>query len=389
MSKKNAVGIDVGTYHIKVIVAEALDDRALKNPKIIGTGFSESRGIRHGYITNREETSKSIREALNQAEKMSGMKITEAHISVGGIGLSSVTSIGSIAISRADSEITELDIEKVANASKEEIPSHLLLNRKIVHTVPLQYKIDGRTVVGSNPVGQRGSKLEVKALYILCIEQHINELISAIEGAGVEVSDVIVSPIAASIVTLNKAQKIAGVVLANIGAETVSIVVFENNMPISLEVFPIGGTDITHDIALGLKIDLADAENIKRGNHRVDYSKKKLDEIIVARLTDIFELIENHLKRINRNGLLPAGIVITGGSSKIATIEDLAKASLNLPSRIATLHFGGNIKDLNDSVWSVAYGLCLLAITDDEKINIDIISKTKSGIVRWIKQFLP
>jgi cell division protein FtsA len=122
-------------------------------------------------------------------------------------------------------------------------------------------------------------------------------------------------------------------ILANIGAETVSIVVFENNIPISLEVFPIGSVDITHDIALGLKIPLDDAERIKLGSDTgVSVSRKKLEEIIDARLSDIFELIENHLKKIGRNGLLPAGIIMIGGGSGTPNIEEVAKATLKLPT---------------------------------------------------------
>lgn len=125
------------------------------------------------------------------------------------------------------------------------------------------------------------------------------------------------------------------------------------------------------------------------GTHRADYSRKKLDEIIVARLTDIFELIETHLKKIGRNGLLPAGIVITGGTSRIATIEDLAKASLNLPSKIASMHFGGNIKDLNDSVWSVAYGLTILGLSEESRpAGAGVVTAIKKARM-WMKQFLP
>ncbi len=189
---------------------------------------------------------------------------------------------------------------------------------------------------------------------------------------------------------LTKAQKRAGCVLANIGAETVSIVVFENNTPISMKVFPIGSTDITNDIALGLKIPLEEAEKLKRGHSAgVTYSKRKLDEIVGARLSDIFELIDAHLKKIKRDGLLPAGIIITGGGSGIATIQDLAKASLRLPSRIATLDPGQNGK-VRDASWAVAYGLCMWGFSgEEEESGIRIARNTGSSILTWLKQFLP
>ncbi len=232
-------------------------------------------------------------------------------------------------------------------------------------------------------------------LYITSLEHHLNDIIQAVEEAGVSVEDVMAAPIAASLITLSKSQKIAGCVLANIGAETVSIAVFENNAPASLEVFPIGSTDITNDIALGLKVPLEEAEQIKIGAITGSaFPRKKLEEIIAARLSDIFELIEAHLKKIGRNGLLPAGIVITGGGSGLSNIEDMAKAALNLPSRLGSVSFGREDKaSFRDSTWAVAYGLCVLGTHTDEDAPIDTSSlffvKMWKAIVNWVKQFLP
>jgi len=217
------------------------------------------------------------------------------------------------------------------------------------------------------------------------------------------VEDVMASPLAASFVTLSKTQRIAGCVLANIGAETVSIVVFENDKAISMEVFPIGSNDITNDIALGLKIPIEQAERIKiglqnqaGGNKIQDFPRKKLDEIVGARLSDIFELIEAHLKKIGRNGLLPAGIIITGGGSSISTIEDLAKSSLKLPSKKPDVRFESAKGPIKDSGWAVAYGLCIVAFTTEEAEIIGMsphlrhmVKNTKNSIWAWIKQFLP
>ena len=178
--------------------------------------------------------------------------------------------------------------------------------------------------------------------------------------------------------------------MTNIGAETVSIVVFENSTPVSIKVFPIGSNDITNDIALGLKIPLEEAEKIKRGSmSSANYSKRKLDEIVAARLTDIFELIDAHLKTIKRDGLLPAGIVITGGGSGVATIQDLARAALRLPSRIATLDPGQNGK-VRDASWAVSYGLCMWGASEEEDTSaIGIAKQTKNSILSWFSQFLP
>ncbi len=394
MSRTIITGIDIGTYHVKVVIADSQQRNEKGFPKILGIGTSESRGLRHGYIVNIQDVVSSIKYALAEAEKRADIKVKKAFISVGGIGLSSITTTSSVIISRADSEITSLDIKKVQEQCEKDIPANASLNKKIIHSIPIHFKIDGKIALGK-PEGMKGSKLEVKTLYITCLEHHLNDIIQAVEETGISVQDVMASPIAASLVTLTKSQKVAGCVLANIGAETVSIAVFENNIPVSLEIFPIGSTDITNDIALGLKVPLEEAEQIKIGAITgSSYPRKKLEEIIFARLSDIFELIEAHLKKIGRNGLLPAGIVITGGGSGLSNIEDLAKVALRLPSRIGAVSLGLQEKQsFRDSTWAVAYGLCILGAHADEDMPIDnsgvIIGTLWKKIVLWVKQFLP
>jgi cell division protein FtsA len=226
----------------------------------------------------------------------------------------------------------------------------------------------------------------------------LNDLIKATEEAGVDVIDVIVAPLAASIVNLSKTQKIAGSVLANIGSETVSLLVYENNIPISLEVFPIGGSDITNDIALGFRIPIDEAENIKIGRDTgTQYSKKKLDEIIMNRLTEIFDKIEAHLKKIGRSSLLPAGIIITGGGSGISMVETAAKDLLKLPSKTASINVVSSIKDnhLKDPSWSVAYGLAVWGLNngEDTSFELNASSNRMGGVFKkasgWLQQFLP
>ncbi|MCX6703550.1 MAG: cell division protein FtsA [Candidatus Zambryskibacteria bacterium] len=392
MARNITVGIDIGTYQVKVVVTELSKENGKNTPRILGTGIAESKGLRHGYIINTEDVTESVATAVAQAEKTSGVSIKRAYISVGGVGLSGVTSIGQTVVSRADLEITELDLGKVSDACEAEIPPALIQNRRILHAIPVSYKIDSKMMLGNKPMGMRGSKLEAKMLFITCLEPHLADLMYAVDRAGIEVIDVLASPIAASVVTLTKAQKIAGCVLANIGAETISIVVYENNIPISLEVFPIGSTDITHDIALGLKVPIEEAENIKMGVvTQTSVPRKKLEEIVNARLSDMFELIEAHLKKIGRNGMLPGGIFISGGGSGIGTIEDFAKASLKLPSKVAQIHLGEKSR-IGDSTWSVAYGLCMVGFSKDTQADIGIKSSTQDFIKKglgWLKQFLP
>lgn len=391
MSRSIAIGIDVGTYQTKVVVAEADEKNEKLMPRVIGVGYAESKGLRHGYIVNQAEVTRSIKLAVEQAEKMSGLKIKKAIFSIGGIGLSGITSTGLAVISRADYEITELDVQKAVDASQSEIPQSQIANRRILHVVPLQYRVDNKQVLGS-PIGMKGMRLEAKTFFVTCLNHHYGDIIESAGEAGIGVEDIVASPIAASVVTLSKTQKIAGCVLTNIGSETVSIIVFEDNKPISLETFPIGSSDITNDIALGLRIPLEEAEEVKKGSIvGVSYPRKKLDEIINARLSDIFELIEAHLKKIGKNGLLPAGIIITGGGSSIEMIDVAAKNSLKLPSKVGTISFGDGVKgQIKDASWSVSYGLCLIGLSNDGSISgMSPIIKSGEGILNWFKQFLP
>lgn len=389
MAQHYVTGIDVGTYQVKVvIVSDTQSKNEINTPQIIGTGYAESRGLRNGYIINESDVVRSVRNAVAQAEKASGVKIKNAYISMGGIGLDEIHARGEAITSRADSVIIQADIDKAIEVSEESIKDKIP-NRKVIHAIPLQFTVDGERVHG-RPHELKGTKLEVDVLFITAFEQHLNDLVSAIESIGIKVNDVMASPLAGSLVMLTKAQKRAGCILANIGAETVSIVVFENNTPMSLKVFPLGSNDITNDIALGLKITLTEAEKVKRGGmSSVPYSKKKLDEIIAARLTDIFELIDAHLRKIKRDGLLPAGIILTGGGSGIASIQDLARASLRLPSKIATLDPAQNGK-VRDATWAVGYGLCIWGMTGtEEESGINLARNTGNTILNWLKQFLP
>lgn len=383
-TKRIATGIDVGTHATRVVIVE--HSRG-ESPRIIGTGVSETRGLRHGYIVNKMDAMRGISIAIAHAEKMAGVKIKNTLLSVGGISIESVISHGTAIISRASGEVTEMDLKK-AGAEAEENLTHLT-NKRIIYRTPLRYKLDNKEVLG-DPLGMIGTKLDVKTLFVTCLEQHLNDIVRTIEELGVEVDEVVPSPIAAGQVALNKKQRSVGCALVNIGAETVSIAVFENDMPISLQVFPIGSTDITNDIALGLKIPLQEAEKIKVGGADGVYSKKKLEEIIEARLYDIFELVDAHLKKIGRSGLLPAGVILTGGGSGIATIEDLAKAVLRLPSSIAYPAVVNAGKQLvKDSSWLVAYGLAVYALQRPDEGAGAGFSDVIETLKNWVKPFLP
>lgn len=389
MADKIITGIDIGTYHVKVAIAriaKGAGPRAI--PEIIGTGYAESRGLKSGYILQSDEVARSVKSAVAQAEKSAGVIVKRAHVAIGSIGLEETYSRGEIIPARADGEVTEADVQKVMQDSEDRIIDHLP-NRKILHSIPLRYNVDGTEVLG-RPQGMRGTKLEVDTLFITSFEQHINDLVHAIESIDIYTEDIIASPLATSFVMLGKTQKRAGCILVNLGSETTSIVVFEDNTPISLKIFPVGANDITNDIALGLKVPIEDAEKIKRGAMTsIAFSKKRLDEIIQNRLTTIFSLIDNHLKKIKRDGLLPAGIILTGGGANTPGIIDVAKNALSLPARIATLEIGKNTK-IKDATWGVAYGLCMWGASDTEDTSaIGMVKQTKKSVFSWLQQFLP
>ncbi|HEY0964288.1 MAG TPA: cell division protein FtsA [Candidatus Paceibacterota bacterium] len=390
MSEHIITGIDVGTFHVKVAIARVpknVQGPAAK-PEIIGTGLAESRGLRSGYIMNDDEVARSIKAAVVQAEKAAGITIKKAHIAIGSIGLEEMYSHGEIIPSRADSEVTTTDLDKLMQDSEERVTDRIP-NRRILHAIPLRYSIDGTEVLG-RPQGLKGTKLEVDSLFITTYEQHVSDLIKTIESLGIYVEDVIASPLAASFVLLSKAQKRAGCVLVNIGAETTSIVVFEDSTPISVKIFPVGSSDVTNDLALGLRIPLEDAEKIKRGAMTsATYSKKRVDEIVGERLKNIFGLIDSHLKKIKRDGLLPAGVILTGGGANLNQSVDVAKNTLELPARTATLELGKGIK-VRDASWAVAYGLCMWGASDvKEASTLGIVKNTKHSLLSWLSQFLP
>jgi cell division protein FtsA len=381
MIKNNyTCGIDIGTHSTKVVVVSF--DKEKKESTVVATGISQTEGMRFGYITNTDKVTQSVLKAVKQAENVLGAKIKKACVSIGGISLSSVTSIGSVIISKADQEITNLDVSKVITNSEEnlEIP-----NKKIIHTIPIGYKLDGKDIY-ARPEGLRGIKLESKTLFITCLKQNIEDLITALTLAKIDIEEIAASPIVTSNILLNNKQKIAGCMLLDIGSETVSCTVFENGLPISLQVFPIGSMDITKDIALGIKISLEEAESIKLGSViGGDYSKKKIDEIIEARLGDIFELVSNNLKRLKRNELLPAGVVITGGGSSINNIEEIARNLLKLPAKVGMIDPSQNNKlKVRDASWYTALSL---ALSNSNEFSNNEYNNSMKGNIKEVKSF--
>jgi cell division protein FtsA len=385
MKRRIATGIDIGTYQVKMVVVEEFaDKRGGRQLRILGTGLAESKGLRHGYIVNKDEVTASIREAKRQAEYAARVPIRAGFLAVGGISLDEARATGFAIISRADQEITELDLEKASKAAREAAAPGFL-NRHVLHSIPLEYRVDGTKVLG-DPVGMQGVRLEVDYLFVTCLAQHEEALAKAVEEAGIEVIDQMASPLAGSYVLLEGDQKMKGCVLANVGAETVSIVVYDENIPVSVKVFPMGSSHITDDIALGFRISLDEAERVKLGRlSGAMYPRKKVDDFIAGRLVTMFSLIDKHLKSLGRRGPLPAGIIISGGGAGVGNISDIARGSLKLPARLAEFRLSADTK-IRDATWAVSYGLALWGLTGDT-------TGPKKGfgasLSKFFQQFLP
>jgi cell division protein FtsA len=389
--RRIATGIDIGSHQTKVVVVEEVFGEHGSSIQIIGTGLSESQGMRHGYVVDPTDAAVSVRMAKAQAENMAGVSIKNAFLAIGGISLDEIRAHGETVISRADQEVTDLDIEKAREMAFEAAKPNFV-NRTVLHEIPLEYVLDGNKTMGE-PLGLKGTRLQIEYLFITCLRQHAESLSSVLEVADIEVIDQMASPLAGSYVTLTKDQKMKGCVLANIGSETLSIVVYDEGMPISLKVFPIGSTNITDDLALGFKISLEDAERIKVGRlGGAMYPRKKVDDIISGRTKVLFDFVDKHLRAIGKRGTLPAGIILSGGGSGQGSITDVAKNSLGLPARIAELTIANDTKT-KDATWAVAYGLALWGLTGETETPIKQSSfsfkEIQTTLRNFMKQFMP
>ena len=356
MAKHNvSVGIDIGSSLTRVVVTSN-ETQEGKLPVVLGVGTAETKGVRHGYIVHRDEATTCLRKALKDAEKESGVKIRQATLCIGGVGLACEVATGTAVVSRADSIVSRFDIEKAIAEAEAQIE---IKNKTILHAFPTSFKVDGKELP-TRPEGITGGKLEVRTLFITVLEQHLDDIIGVVNDAGVKVTEFTATPIAAEKILLTDLQRNFGCALIDIGAQTVSVAVFENNNLTSLHVFGIGSLDVTKDIALGLRITPEEAESLKLGVVSFQsVPKKKLDEIIEARLTDIFELVDKYFKKIGRSALLPAGAIITGAGSNLPMIESVAKTMLKIPVKIARVEMPSLKGPLKDQRLINAYGVAV------------------------------
>lgn len=412
--EKIFIGLDIGSSTIRVVLGK--QEASLGNPGIIGVGESPSQGIRRGVIVDIDEAVSSITEALEKAERMTGLSLDHAVVSVGGAQISAYESHGVVAVARADGEITENDVIRVVDASQAiSIPA----NREILHVIPKTFTVDGQTGI-KDPVGMSGIRLEVDTQIIQASVPFIKNLTKCILQAGLEIDDLVLAPLASAQAVLTKKQKELGVVVIDLGGGTTGMVVFEEGDLVLSTILPVGSMHITNDLAIGLRSSVDTAEKVKlqfgqaeastsRRDQEIDLSKidkqeegrvsnKHVAEIIEARLEEIFDLVNKELKRIGRDGQLPAGAILTGGGAKLPGVVDMAKkqlrlpVSVGLPGNVATV-----IDRVNDPTFATAVGLVLWGNeymlgstrTVNKFAKQVLENDTVNKMRKWFKSFLP
>ncbi|MBI4363416.1 MAG: cell division protein FtsA [Candidatus Doudnabacteria bacterium] len=408
------VGLDVGSSMIRVVVGK--QESELGSPSIIGVGEAQASGIRRGVIVDIDEAVSSITEALEKAERMTGLSIDHAVVSVGGAQISAVESHGVVAVARADGEITENDVVRVVDASQAiSIPA----NREILHVIPKTFTVDGQKGI-KDPVGMTGIRLEVDSLIIQASVPFIKNLTKCILQAGLEIDDLVLAPLACAQAVLTKKQKELGVAVIDLGGGTTGLVVFEEGELITSTILPVGSMHITNDLAIGLRSSVDTAEKVKlqyavaevhevKKDAEIDLTKidkqeegkvsvKHIAEIVEARLEEIFDLVNKELKAVGRDGQLPAGAILTGGGAHLPGIVELAKKQLRLP---VTVGLPGSVSTVIDRVddpsFATAVGLVLWAneflLGSSRTVNKFakkvLENDTVNKLRKWFKSFLP
>lgn len=413
------VGLDMGSSQVRLIVAAKEEEKW----RVLGTSKVPCNGLRKGIVVDIEETTKSINKAAEIAERIAGVPIEKAVVNIGGNHVGAQQARGVVAVSRADGEVSPEDVERVLAAAQAIISPETAANREIIHVVPRSFSLDNQSEI-RDPVGMNGMRLEVDSLIVTGSTPFIRNMSKCLSQAGIEIEGVVASPLAAAESVLNRRQKELGVVVVDIGVGTTDIAVFEEDQLLYISTLPVGGGHITNDIAIGLKtsIDIAEKVKLEYGaamakdvsskkeinlsrlskNEEGSIKAKEIAEIIEARMEEIFTLINKELRRIKRDGMLPAGIVLTGGGSKLPGIVDLAKKELHLPAQIGfPVRMEGVGESLDDPSFAVVSGLILWDQIErngggGSRIDISGITdklpdfmKSVHKMKDWFKTFLP
>ena len=410
MARTIFTALDIGTSTIQTVVAEK--QRGENSLRILGIGVAPSAGVRRGIVVDLEDASGAIRQSVQEAERTSGLNLKSACVAVGGSHISVGYSKGVVAVSRADGEISPEDVRRAVAAAETFVTRNP--NKSILHMIPRDFKVDTEAGV-KDPVGMHGVRLEVDTLIIECSASFLKNLFKCVEASGLSVQDYVFAPLAASYSVLTKRQRELGVMLLDIGGGVASFIVFEEGVPMHAGVVPIGGNLITNDVAIGFRTHVDVAERIKlvygsclpdelpkRENIRLAefipeettvFSRRELAEIIEARMRDIFELLQKELKKIDRKQLLPAGVILVGGSSSLPGLVELTRKEMALPVEIGLPPTIEAPDEHTAASLSTALGAIHWQEMHNQQVSASWVHHTnelsKKPFVRWLRSLLP
>lgn len=371
MDEPIVVGVDIGTTKICTLVARQEEGDQLR---ILGVGVEPSEGIRKGVVVDLTTASKAIARSIDKAERTSGLEINSALVSLAGSNVSSVNSRGVVGVTGR--VITQEDVFRAIDAARAVAIPH---NREIIHVIQRGFDIDGQSGIRT-PIGMHGYRLEVECHIITASAASVENLRQCVSSAGAEVSQFVLNPLASAEEVVNETERQMGVVVCDIGGGTTDIAIYIDGDVWYTAVLAVGGNHITSDIAHGLRLPMSQAEEIKLLHGHADVkaletqefftvrpfgeqepvqvSRRDLVHIINARVEEIFSLVVQEIKRSGYDGLLPAGMVLTGGCSALPGIRGVASSVLGVPVRIAKPeNLIGMVDQLNSPAYSTSVGL--------------------------------
>lgn len=408
-SSQYAVGLDIGTTKVRAVVAHI--DSSTGVPTIVGIGQAANTGMRKGVVVNLQGPAHAIDDALGEAERMSGYQVHSATISVNGAHILTTHADGMVAVGGAEHEINPDDLARIEEVSTlGKVPA----NREILDVIPHAYKLDGQDNI-KDPLGMTGTRLEIDAHVISALTPYLVNVQKSAEAAQVQPNSIIPTSMAAARAVLGEQQLENGVAVIDMGGSTTSVAVYEEGDLQYVGVVPIGGVNITNDLAIGLKTDpevaekiklehasaVARTENsgvsIKHEGEIYSFTSNDIDEIVEARLEEIFEGIEKELKKAGRAGRLPSGVVLTGGASQLKHLTEYAKNTLGLAARLGQpTGYGGVADDIDKSSFATAIGLMLIdaergaqAKPVGGKLKAPSVKDVKGGVSKIFGWFKP
>ncbi len=376
MSSSNAsnmiVGLDIGTSKVVAIVGQVHDDGTLE---VVGIGSQPSKGMKKGVVVNIESTVQAIQKAVEEAELMAGCRIHSVYTGIAGSHIKSMNSHGIVAIK--DREVSHADLERVIDAAQAvAIPA----DQKVLHILPQEYLVDDQEGI-KEPLGMSGVRLEAKVHLVTCAVNAIQNIEKCVRRCGLEVEEIILEQLASSYAVLTDDEKELGVCLVDIGGGTTDIAIFTGGSIRHTAVIPIAGDQVTNDIAMALRTPTQSADELKikyacaltqltsseevvkvpsvgdRADRSV--SRKMLAEVVEPRYDELFTLIQAELRRSGFEELIAAGIVLTGGSSKIQGAVELAEEIFHMPVRLGSPQLGGLTNVVRNPIYSTGIGLLI------------------------------